>query len=532
MDLSKYIDIEEGMSSRLMRSWRTPATRLYSKMLKSVEKADFDGARQLASDIDLTDVAEKNRRMIHTYLYAAAAFGMRVAAGGKKPLAQVGRYDTTMNRVTDLVCRSVEWNATVYTLNAAMQSIARAEEAYKKEENETVKKAAAKRRFVREFVSFQDDGDDMLQLVSSLHTSRLATWGFTAEAEVLGVETYKLQAVLDGRTSEFCKLIHGKTFKVSDARRTVVEVLGIDNPDDAKQIQPWPRQSKAQISQYKGMSAEQLTALNLHIPPFHPGCRTLCTRVDVQYTVSTPPKPKNAVEFIDSPLSSGMFTSTGNLVPELSKSSGENLLLKKVLEIYGGTQLPKVVSAKALDKLIEANGLEMFRGTSGFLKVKGSDLMEKFVAGEYYVGRGIFGDGTYTATTKDGVAGLTTAKHYSDGTTGSISRMTMAADAKIGDYHDLMDQARKDFGDGFDILEKRVNDTIAKIKADKSLSFDAALAQIDEAKAILTKFEEIHTNVSIYATIRGYHAYVIKENGYVVVLDRSKVVVEQLGRFP
>lgn len=274
MELKSYIDIEEGLSFRLSKSWAKVAAPLYGKMLKKVSAGDFDAARKLVEEVDLTEVALKNKAGIRSFLRASLLFGASVASNGKDPVVSIGQYKALLDRATDVFCRSVEWNATVYTVKAALAAISEAEAVY----TATVKKAEAQKRFVREFVSFQKDGDDMLKLISSLHTNRLAVWGFTAEAEVLGLETYQLRAVLDGRTSEFCRLINGKVFQVQDARKSIVEILNVDNPDDVKELQPWPKQTKDSIASYKSMSSKELTALNLHIPPFHPKCRTLLVR--------------------------------------------------------------------------------------------------------------------------------------------------------------------------------------------------------------------------------------------------------------
>ena len=278
MKLESYVAVEESLSNKLQKTWRSEATKLYAKMLRKVEQEDFDGARKLVEDIDLTEVGTKNKAAIRSHLRAAMIYGARNASGLNSSITEAGQYKELMDRVEAVMLASLEWNATAYTVKAALQSIARAEKTFAESE-QVVKKAATKKRFVQEFVSFQKDGDDMIQLVSSLHTNRLATYGFTAEAEVLGIETYKLVAVLDGRTSEFCRMINGHTFQVSDARDTILQVLSLENPDDAKFIQPWPNQSKANMAEFSKMTTAELTALNLHIPPFHPGCRTVCVPV-------------------------------------------------------------------------------------------------------------------------------------------------------------------------------------------------------------------------------------------------------------
>ena len=167
-----------------------------------------------------------------------------------------------------------------------MQSIAKVQEELK-----TVEKAE-KPRYVREFVNFTVEGDKIMQLISSLHTSRLAVWGFAAEADLLGLTTYKLSAVLDGRTSAFCRAINGKVFKVDDARKSINEILSVQNPDDVKSLQPWPKQDKASMEKYAEMTPEELTAAGLHIPPFHPGCRTMLVRVGKAPRTEKPSVPK------------------------------------------------------------------------------------------------------------------------------------------------------------------------------------------------------------------------------------------------
>lgn len=129
-------------------------------------------------------------------------------------------------------------------------------------------------RYVKPFVSFADQGNDQLQLIASLNGSRLATWGFCAEAEVRNVRRYVVSEVLDGRCCPFCREVaNGKEFSVEDASRLVNEALSADNPEDLKTIQPWPGQSAADIAMYKEMDEAQLVGEGLQIPPYHAGCR-------------------------------------------------------------------------------------------------------------------------------------------------------------------------------------------------------------------------------------------------------------------
>jgi hypothetical protein len=152
-------------------------------------------------------------------------------------------------------------------------------------------KADKSGRYVTPFVSFDNQGNAQLQLIASLNASRLATWGFTAEAEVRGIARYRLTAVIDGRTSEFCRIVDGKIFNVPDARKKVIECLDVQDPNDLKTVQPWPKQTKASLAEYEKMSPSQLTEQGLHIPPYHPLCRTLLKAVTSSAGELTEPTP-------------------------------------------------------------------------------------------------------------------------------------------------------------------------------------------------------------------------------------------------
>lgn len=272
-DFRDYLDLESSLSARLMRVWKKYAASQYAEIAKLVKAKDWDAAYEIANAMDITDLVKTEAPFVQAVLKTTAVFGAKMAGDGKALAVGTLSLSNTMDQVTDNFLRSVEWSVGEAIRSAAVQSIAQA-----KEQEEKVKKAATP-RFLREFVEFKASGDRALQLVSSLHTSRLSTWGFTAEAEFLNITEYELTAILDGRTSEFCRMIHGKRFQVADARSSILQILSVQDPADVKTLQPWPKQTKGAIEAYSTMSVEQLTAQGLHIPPFHPFCRTMLVAV-------------------------------------------------------------------------------------------------------------------------------------------------------------------------------------------------------------------------------------------------------------
>jgi hypothetical protein len=162
----------------------------------------------------------------------------------------------------------------------------------KKVKIERVAKQKAE-RIVNPFVSFRNEAENQaqaaLQLAASLHAVRLSAFGFTAEAEVLGVSEYMISAQLDERVCPICEYMDGKTFRVSDARASLNTILREKNPEALETLQPWPRQDKESLAEFQSLADDELIDKNWHIPPFHPNCRCLLVHTDeVPQITNTP----------------------------------------------------------------------------------------------------------------------------------------------------------------------------------------------------------------------------------------------------
>ena len=145
---------------------------------------------------------------------------------------------------------------------------------------DNVKKAAKKPRILKDFQSHMDEeGKSFLNIVSSLHTSRVSAYGFTAEANVLGVKEYQISEQLDSRTCPVCAKMHGKKFPVREARSFLSIVARMTDAEGLKFMQPWPKHDKGAIANLESMTAEDLVAKHWHVPPFHPRCRGMLTAV-------------------------------------------------------------------------------------------------------------------------------------------------------------------------------------------------------------------------------------------------------------
>lgn len=287
-DPRAYLDIEVNLTKRLWKSWRAVSAPFWATVDKALDAGDLGKAYGLANKVDLQPVVDENRDFIRYLLLQAAIFGAKMANNNHKVTATaLGVYDETMGRVTDVFCAAILRNVTLAIHGQLLQLIA------SHDTQHTQKAEVARPRFVKDYVDFSAAGDRQLQMLATLNTSRLAAWGFTAEAEVLGLETYQLSAILDGRTSAFCRLIDGKVFEVPQARTRIVNALSATTPDDLRILQPWPNQSQSSITELKDLSTTQLAERGFSVPPFHPFCRTICrrTKSDVSVVVADVIKP-------------------------------------------------------------------------------------------------------------------------------------------------------------------------------------------------------------------------------------------------
>jgi len=115
-----------------------------------------------------------------------------------------------------------------------------------------------------------------------------------------GVQRYRIEAVLDERTTHICRYLHGKVFSVADALRKFDEVERLERPEDIKRALPWVRERlyggrltltsggaaiaevtrsavglRDDVGEFRARLAdERLGDAGLGFPPFHGLCRT------------------------------------------------------------------------------------------------------------------------------------------------------------------------------------------------------------------------------------------------------------------
>jgi len=98
--------------------------------------------------------------------------------------------------------------------------------------------------------------------------------------ELAGVESFRVTAILDNRTSDVCQLMDGTVFSVADGIRLRDKILAMNSPADLKEVAGWRSVneiksiSKARGGRISGPGASRLAKAGVALPPYHFRCRT------------------------------------------------------------------------------------------------------------------------------------------------------------------------------------------------------------------------------------------------------------------
>jgi hypothetical protein len=279
--LESFKALEASLSARLAKALRDATSGLYTRIQEKVDSGDLDGARGLAEGLSLTGFLAPHVPYLIYVTHLSMLFGAsRVTRKPGTSVVGLGHEKDVAFQMVQTLQQTLTLNAEDYLRKAALQLIAL-------QSSQVAKAEPAQNRILHDFASFMDaSGKEFFNIAASLHTSRVSAYGFTAEADVLGLEEYQINEQLDSRTCPVCRAMHGKKFRVSDARATLNVTTRVTDPADLKQLAPWPKQSKDEVAKLSSMGTSELVAAGWHVPPFHPRCRGLLGRVGTVPTLA------------------------------------------------------------------------------------------------------------------------------------------------------------------------------------------------------------------------------------------------------
>lgn len=269
-DPSKFLLIEKSFVDKITPILQKSLSEVYAGIDDAINAGDYTKASELVDAVDLRYELENNRKVLEYLTNVAMLFGASmVTSTPGTTVVGLGYEKTISYQATQALVNMLANRLKLFLKNTLVQLIAI-------DKSRQVEKAE---RILKPFSSsLNDAGVSFINVAASLHASRVSSYGFMAEADAIGLQTYQINEQLDVRICKVCKVMHGKVFKVTDARRLLETALRVDDPADLKALHPWPKQDKASVAALEAMSTDELVKAGYFLPPFHPLCRGLSSR--------------------------------------------------------------------------------------------------------------------------------------------------------------------------------------------------------------------------------------------------------------
>lgn len=269
-----FIDLENILHDRVNRHWQQKWIELQKQITSHVNAGEWQQARKLTDEINFTEIVEDLVGLARTAAEASLFLGAS-RLGNPEDASFYGAPDEM------LIERGVEQWAVVLTRNAtealriqAKNMLADLERIYAERESKAIIKADPSLSTVGKA------GTQFSRATASLMISRMSTAGFMLEASARGVQTYRVNEVMDGATCGVCAEMHNKHFPVAQGAAQSAAIMTATDPESLRNIAPFPSQSNANVKAIQNMGQGQLVSGGMHLPPYHPNCRGIVTLED------------------------------------------------------------------------------------------------------------------------------------------------------------------------------------------------------------------------------------------------------------
>lgn len=137
--------------------------------------------------------------------------------------------------------------------------------------NKTIEEVAVE--FSKLFEKYTNNGMEYFEGLAEHTSNRIRVIGQVTGMEKAGIEFYQILSIIDARTSEICRFMDGKIFKLSRAIEYRDKILSLKNPKDIKEYSKWISPKELSEIQENKIADPDLPA-GLTIPPFHWRCRS------------------------------------------------------------------------------------------------------------------------------------------------------------------------------------------------------------------------------------------------------------------
>lgn len=276
-DISEgVLTVSDSMSAKVTTALSRHATKTTKAISAFLKTGLFEEAKSAARELEFTSALEDQEKTIRTFTQSAALVG---AGAVDKPatsiMAQAG-YPFEVNRsavsLTQAMIAAQLGRTTRKRLIAQIERSERFQKAASPIDPD--KLANDINRYLRGEIR------RVVDVSANIVGTRVASHGMLYEARARGITRYRIDAVLDDRTTDICRNMHGREFEVEQAFYRTQMALSITDPKDQKDFMPFP-----DINELTGEKSRDLQAKGFDVPPFHFLCRSVVVLLgtDVDY---------------------------------------------------------------------------------------------------------------------------------------------------------------------------------------------------------------------------------------------------------
>ena len=285
-----YLDLEASLESLVLPRWKRIQRRVIPQIEKAIEAHDLNKVTQIVDTINTSLLYSGQVKQINTHLKTGLVFGGALVNGTALDLEIVLNKDA-LNLVPIATNQyKIQLDQAMITVRKRFLQLAiklearltleeQQEAEFNKGDSTNVQKINPINLRSALQTGAGNIGGSMISTASSLQMSRMAQYGFTAEASARGITHYVVNEQLDSRICPVCRRMNGKRFEVAPALAKLDTQIRITDPTDLKILAPFPKQSKAAVKDLTEMTPEQLRAKGWDTPPYHPRCRGLLKAV-------------------------------------------------------------------------------------------------------------------------------------------------------------------------------------------------------------------------------------------------------------
>jgi len=266
-----YIELEEAQVNTGIKALDKVSASWVAGFGLALEAGDLDKAADLASNLDLSGASARIKKTSLVLADSLVNFGAAQSLNGDES-------STTVEPLLD----PLVLNTQTFILNALQTAQTKAVQVAQGMVGDAMmaKKGEAFKAEVDAIKPLKAAANSLAINLQQM-SSRLASYGYLLQAKQNGDVLYMLSAILDDRTSEFCRAIHGKIIPVKVGIERAISVMGASSPEEAAALAPWPVQDQDTITRLKKAGYDELLSMGFLLPPFHPWCRTILQFVDV-----------------------------------------------------------------------------------------------------------------------------------------------------------------------------------------------------------------------------------------------------------